>query len=143
MTVCGGLVGLKGLKSLWLQDLWLVPGDVLALTALIGLTSLALIHMHEEVYVEAATSLVRSLTQLEYLNLWRCDVDLSSMALLAAVGQLKQLTYLNHEGNAGLTQQGLMQLTGLKRLQMLHVDCNEEVTDHVVDGFWAAVRQCV
>lgn len=43
------------------------------------------------------------------------------------------------EGNgAQLTQQGLTQLTGL---QQLHVYRSEQVTDEVVDRFWAVVRR--
>jgi hypothetical protein len=69
---------------------------------------------------------------------------LGSSAFLAAVGQLRQLTYLNLEGNAGLTEQGLMQLTGSSRLQELHVDKpynGGEITDEVLGSFWTALRQ--
>jgi hypothetical protein len=66
---------------------------------------------------------------------------LGSNALLAAVRQLKQLTYLCLVRNAGLTEQGLMQLTSLKQLQQLLVDKTEEVTDEVLSRFWSAVQQ--
>jgi hypothetical protein len=63
------------------------------------------------------------------------------MACLAAIAQLTQLTELGLTGNKGLTQQGLMLLTGLKQLQTLRVDRNAEATAAVLEEFWSAVRQ--
>jgi hypothetical protein len=111
------------------------------LTALTGLTHLALINLYDGAGDGAAVALVRSLKHLELLDVRSCSIDLGSMAFLAAVGQLRQLKYLYPQGNGGLTEQSLMQLTGLPRLQHLGVDENEEVTDEVLDRFWAAVRQ--
>jgi hypothetical protein len=66
---------------------------------------------------------------------------LGSNAFLSAAGQLQRLTCLCLEGNAWLTEQRLMQLTGLSHLQHLRVGKKGEVTDEVLDRFWAAVRQ--
>uniref|UniRef100_A0A383W9B4 F-box domain-containing protein n=1 Tax=Tetradesmus obliquus TaxID=3088 RepID=A0A383W9B4_TETOB len=141
MPMCGSLAGLTRLKEMRLHRMRLVPGDALALTPLTGLTRLELYDLHDGVGEVAATALACSLKHLQHLECISCSVNLGSTEFLAAVGQLKQLTYLNLRGNDGLTQQGVMQLTGLSRLQRLHVDLNEEVTDEVWDGFWAAVRQ--
>uniref|UniRef100_A0A383VYV0 Uncharacterized protein n=1 Tax=Tetradesmus obliquus TaxID=3088 RepID=A0A383VYV0_TETOB len=69
------------------------------------------------------------------------DTDFGSATLLAAVGQMRQLTYLEVDGHKSLTQQGLMQLTGLSALQQLIVDTNDEITSEVLERFWAAVQQ--
>jgi hypothetical protein len=90
----------------------------------------------------AAAALARSLKQLRHLDLSDCCIDLSSIDVLEAVGQLAQLTALLLTGNSGLTQQGLLQLTGLTALQRLKVDRSDEVTNEVVESFWAAVREC-
>jgi hypothetical protein len=62
------------------------------------------------------------------------------MACLANIRYLTRLTELRLEGNAGLTQQGLMLLTGLKQLQQLGVGRTADITDGVEESFWAAVR---
>jgi hypothetical protein len=62
------------------------------------------------------------------------------MACLANIRYLTRLTELRLEGNAGLTQQGLMLLTGLKQLQRLGVNSTADATDEVVSSFWAALR---
>jgi hypothetical protein len=150
VAICGKLTGLTNLKRIHMYGSDLVPGDALALTALTGLTRLGLhlgalgctwVHLGAGVGDLAATALASSCKQLRHLDLSRCDVHLSSMACLAAIAQLTQLTELRLERNDGLTQQGLMLLTGLKQLQTLSVDRNAEVTAEVVDSFWAALRQ--
>lgn len=134
---CSALAGLMRL-----QDLCMfcrarqVPGDVLALTALTGLTRLVLAGMGDSVGDEAAAALARSCKQLQHMDLSKCSLD--SGACLAEIGRLTQLTQLQLEGNAGITCQGLMQLTGLVKLQQLYVDGND-VTDDALRGFWAAV----
>jgi hypothetical protein len=40
-----------------------------------------------------------------------------------------------------MTQQGLMQLTGLKQLQQLGVQRTRHVTEDMVEQLWAALRQ--
>uniref|UniRef100_A0A383V515 F-box domain-containing protein n=1 Tax=Tetradesmus obliquus TaxID=3088 RepID=A0A383V515_TETOB len=141
MPLCGSLTALGGLEALSLDANWLVPGDALALTALTGLTRLVLTDLRAAVGKSAATALARSLKQLELLHLEKCSANLGSAAFLAAVGQLKKLSYLGLKGNGGLTQQGLMQLTGLSRLQQLEVDKGEKPTDKDLGRFWAAVRR--
>jgi hypothetical protein len=62
------------------------------------------------------------------------------MACLKAIGGLTQLTWLELPGNLGLTQQGLLQLTGLSRLRALMVDRNGvDINDKVLQGFWPAL----
>jgi hypothetical protein len=144
MPVCGSLTGLSGLRYSKLQAMKLVHGDALALTALTGLTRLDLCNFQDGFGVGAANELVRKLKHLAHLELRCGGIDLGSNAFLAAVGQLKQLKYLCLEGIDGLTEQGLMQLTGLQHLQQLHVDRNEEVvkvTAELLSRLWAAVRQ--
>jgi hypothetical protein len=68
---------------------------------------------------------------------------------MAAIGQLTLLTQLRLEGNRVITQQGLMQLTGLKQLQQLAIggDCTQHVvwcrvvTEETVEQLWAALHQ--
>uniref|UniRef100_A0A383V9C3 Distal membrane arm assembly complex 2-like protein n=1 Tax=Tetradesmus obliquus TaxID=3088 RepID=A0A383V9C3_TETOB len=146
MRLCGGLTGLRGLRVLSLRSVHLAPGDVLALTALTGLTRLEFVDMCKIGEVQAAAhAIIRSLKHLKCLRMQSCHVDLSSTELLAAVGQLKQLTCLrllgNVYGDGGVTEQGLMQLTGLSRLEQLDVNKNEEVNEQVLGSFWAAMRQ--
>ncbi|KAF6248731.1 hypothetical protein COO60DRAFT_1689590 [Scenedesmus sp. NREL 46B-D3] len=137
---CAKLAGLTTLKDLRLSDgsQLLAPGDALALTALTGLTHLALRDAGAGVGDEAAAALAGSCQQLRHLDLHCCN--LISMACLANVAHLMQLTELQLDVNSGLTQQGLLLLTGLKRLQHLGVENNVEVTGEVVKNFWAAVR---
>ncbi|KAF6251352.1 hypothetical protein COO60DRAFT_1645123 [Scenedesmus sp. NREL 46B-D3] len=85
------------------------------------------------------------LTNLKALRirLWpspECVVPGDALALTALTG-LASLKLMDvGAGNAGLTQQGLMLLTGLKRLRQLRVKYNDQVTDGVVKRFWAVVR---
>ncbi|KAF6263254.1 hypothetical protein COO60DRAFT_486948 [Scenedesmus sp. NREL 46B-D3] len=127
-----GLINLRKfcLKSGFYSASHLVRGDALALSALTGLTRLVLEGARQGVGSLAATAIAGSCMQLHHLELRDCN--LGSMASLANVRHLTQLTELRLEGNSGLTQQGLMLLTGLKRLQLLGVDTNAEVTDEVV-----------
>ncbi|KAF6257867.1 hypothetical protein COO60DRAFT_1701593 [Scenedesmus sp. NREL 46B-D3] len=136
---CAKLAGLTNLRQLsftgWSQVLAL--GDALALTALTRLTRLELYRARAGVGDEAAAALAGSCKQLRHLDLTDCS--LVSMACLANVAHLTQLTQLRLERNSGLTQQGLMLLTGLKRLQYLGVERSADVTDEVMEHFWAAM----
>ncbi|KAF6253414.1 hypothetical protein COO60DRAFT_1643165 [Scenedesmus sp. NREL 46B-D3] len=114
----GGLTNLKELSITCSQ--LLPPGDALALTALTGLTRLVLKYNGAGVGDEAATALAGSCQQLRHLDVSYCS--LVSMACLANVAHLPQLTELTLGGNSGLTQQGLMLLTGLKQLKHLSFD---------------------
>jgi hypothetical protein len=105
---------------------------------LTDLTRLVLDELGDGVGDLAATALACNRRQLKHLDLQRCS--LGSMACLAAIAQLTGLTELQLEDNDGLTRQGLLLLTGLTRLQQLGVDRNADVTDEVVDSFWAAVK---
>ncbi|KAF6255485.1 hypothetical protein COO60DRAFT_1641489 [Scenedesmus sp. NREL 46B-D3] len=135
------LTGLTNLKDLdiFMCKRFLVPGDVLALTAVTGLTRLVLCYSGAGVGDEAATAIAGSCQQLCELDLTKCN--LVSMACLANVAHLTQLTELRLGGNRGLKQQELLLLTGLKRLQHLTVERHAEVTDEVLERFWAAVMQ--
>jgi hypothetical protein len=94
-----------------------------------------------------ATALASSLKQLQHLSLADCGLELGDaqgLACLQAIGCLTQLTSLelaasaNLGLNSGLTQQGLMQLTGLSRLQQL--DCRNLISDKKLQRFWAALQ---
>jgi hypothetical protein len=146
VAACGKLAALKTLKDLCFKEssrqipmITLLPGDARALTALTGLTRLVLRALGSGVGDVAATALACSLRQLRHLDLHSCN--LGDMVCLAAIGQLTQLTALHLCGNEVLTREGLMLLTGLTRLQQLGVRRNVEVTDAVVEEFWAAVRE--
>jgi hypothetical protein len=153
LPICGSLAGLTGLGALRMHQVGLLPDDALNLTALTGLTRLELSRLQDGVNTAAATALLCSLTNLRYLKLVGCSADWGSLELLAAVGRLTQLTelWLKRSGRIqlaslkcsepGLTQEGLLQLTGLKQLQRLWVDRSDEVTDEVVDSFWAGLQQ--
>ncbi|KAF6260108.1 hypothetical protein COO60DRAFT_1637784 [Scenedesmus sp. NREL 46B-D3] len=136
---CAKLAGLTYLKDLSIRcgSELLAPGDALALTALTGVRRLVLYGDGAGVGDEAAAALASSCQQLHELDLRSCS--LVSMACLSNVAHLTQLTELWLAGNSGPTPQGLMLLTGLKRLQILGVDRDAEVTDEVVESFWAAV----
>ncbi|KAF6260554.1 hypothetical protein COO60DRAFT_1684516 [Scenedesmus sp. NREL 46B-D3] len=56
------------------------------------------------------------------------------------MARLTQLAELLLYGNMVLTQQGLLLLMGLRSLQHLPVQTNQEVTDEMVQSFWAALR---
>jgi hypothetical protein len=140
VAACGKLAGLTGLKSLCIVgDSNLVPGDVLYLTALTGLTRLELAWLGPAVDDVAATALACSLKQLQHLDLARCE--LGSMVCAAAIGHLSQLTALNLIGMSKVTQDRLMLLTRLSRLQLLGVGLTNDdtVPDDVLQEFWAAV----
>uniref|UniRef100_A0A383W7L2 RNI-like protein n=1 Tax=Tetradesmus obliquus TaxID=3088 RepID=A0A383W7L2_TETOB len=139
MTVCARLTGLSGLKDLAIkcnivEREWLVAGDVLALTALTGLTRLALSGLEFALGDLEATALACSLTQLRSLNL--SDNQLGDMVCLAAIARLTQLTRLvlwdNIECNR-ITQRGLMMLTTLTRLQKLGMYQRNDVC---TEEFW-------
>jgi hypothetical protein len=146
VAACGKLAGLTNLRDLHIYlGSRLTPGDVGALTALTGLTRLWLDDLGSAVDDAAAAALACSLTQLQDLDLGGCE--LGSMTCLAAIAQLVHLTSLNIDDfdcdyplDSKLTREGLMLLTGLTRLQELELCRNDEVTDEVVDEFWAALR---
>jgi hypothetical protein len=138
MLVCETLAQLTNLERLTLSEVRMVPGDALALTALTKLSRLELLRLHEGVGMAAATALVGQLPHLHHLALVYCDVDVQSMEFLAAVARLTQLTVLQLDGK--LTEQGLMQLTGLKQLDYLYANRARDATLEVMDRFWAAVR---
>jgi hypothetical protein len=142
ISVCSSLAGLATLCDLTLSYAFEVPGnqrgDVLALTALTGLTRLVLAYSRAAVNDQAAAALAANLQQLRHLDLSYCD--LGDMACVAAIGQtLTQLTELQLRGSGVMTKAGLMQLTNLQRLQQLGVDRNDEVTDAVLQELWAAL----
>jgi hypothetical protein len=140
MALRDRLVDLTGLKELEMFGMPLVPGDAIALTALTGLTRLNLGNARDGVGQAAAVALARSLSDLEDLALRNCNIDLGSLEVMTAIGQLGKLRHLVLQGNSGLMEQGLMQLTGLSHLQRLLVDTNAEVTDQVLDRFNRALR---
>jgi hypothetical protein len=78
------------------------------------------------------------------LDLRGCrEVDLGSAELMLALGQLTQLTLLDivqGSDDSQLTVGGLMQLTGLRHLEELMFTHSAEITQDVLDVFWAAVR---
>jgi hypothetical protein len=119
----------------------MVPGDALALSALTGLTRLAVLDTERGLDTAAASAIAGSLKQLRHLELHCPEVDLSSSELLAALGQLTQLTALHLKHNVRMKSQELMQLTGLRRLKKLQVDKTEGFTFKVGLAFWTAVRQ--
>uniref|UniRef100_A0A383WEQ5 Uncharacterized protein n=1 Tax=Tetradesmus obliquus TaxID=3088 RepID=A0A383WEQ5_TETOB len=125
--------GLDNVNSSSWRASGMVAGNVCALTVLTGLTSLRLAHGGACVDGFAATALAHSLQQLRRLDLAECE--LRAMSCLAAIADLRQLSYLGLEGNAGITRQGLMLLTRLSRLQSLSVAANDEVTAAFVDDF--------
>jgi hypothetical protein len=86
-----------------------------------------------------AAALAASLSQLQHLDLRQCE--LRSVAALAAIGQLKQLTELRLEGNNGITRQGVWQLTGLASLQQLGIDYSPEVDSAVLKRSWSLVYE--
>jgi hypothetical protein len=153
VAVCASLTRLARLKDLSIVKFntkkvsCLAPGDAKTLTALSSLTRLVICGAAHGVGPIAATALANNLTQLQLLALVDCDLQLGTaegLACLNAVGcKLMQLTYLDFSGNpaAGLKQQGLMQLTGLSRLQQLG-DCDGvRVTDGVLQGCLAALQR--
>jgi hypothetical protein len=145
-AACANLAGLTGLRQLQLTNLCLAPGDVMFLTALTGLTHLDLNHVNLQQKSDdtgggvVVTALAQSVTQLRHLAMDYCGIDLSSTHVLAVTGQLRQLTVLKLDGNSGLTEQGLMQLTGLTRLQDLSVDFDAPVTGEMCARFGQQLR---
>lgn len=137
VAVCVGLARLTRLKELTLHSCTsLVPGDAQALTALTALTRLALNGV-EGVEEADIAALARSMPQLQHLELG--GLDLSSVAFMAAVGTLTQLTELFLE-NSDMTEQSLLQLTGLVHLQVLHPPpYYGGVMKETVDRLWSAV----
>lgn len=138
VAACASLARLTGLRHLAAPVACIVPGDALALTALIGLTHLRL-GAESGVDDVVASALACSLKQLRHLDLSSCE--LGSMACMAAIGHLSQLTALKLIRVAGVTERGLMLLTRLSAMQCLEVTKNAEVTNEVLGRFWAAVRQ--
>jgi hypothetical protein len=101
-------------------DVNLSHGNALALTALTRLTRLVLAGVEHGVGTAVATALACTQQRLQCLDLSHCSLQLGTadwLACLEAVGCLTRLTWLRLRGNAGLTKHGLMQLTGLSRLE--------------------------
>jgi hypothetical protein len=157
VAACASLTRLTCLKDLTIGrgagygardkvELNLVHGAALALTALTGPTRLVLAGAQHGVGTAVATALARSLQQLQSLDLGDCCLqlgDAEGLACLEAIGRLTQLTQLSLIGNEGLTQRGLMQLTGLSRLEQAACDelCGyKQMPDEALAAFWAAVH---
>jgi hypothetical protein len=141
VAACASLARLTQLKHLSFRTFspsCLVRGDVMALTALTNLTHLDLWELQGAVGGPVATALAYNLKQLRCLRL--CNCDLGSLECLVAVGQMKQLTELQLDSDR-MTQQHLMQLTGLSCLQKFDLYNTAEITDEVIAQFWAAVRK--
>jgi hypothetical protein len=127
---CAKLAGLTGLKQLVIElGSRLEWEDAGALSTLTGLTLLSLHDAQQGVRDTAAKAIARSLTQLRHLDLAACYLGLpcneeddtyepGGRECLAAIAQLKQLTYLDVSENA-FTNEAVMQLTVLTRLRML------------------------
>jgi Leucine-rich repeat (LRR) protein len=127
----------------------LASGDSIAvLSSLTGLTQVSLknIACGARITTDAA-AVACNLKQLRSLMLRRCGLQLDTaegMACLEAIGRLTQLTKLVLLDNEGLTEQGMMQLTGLSRLHDKYdwMVCNgRNVTSEVWEKFQAAIRQ--
>jgi hypothetical protein len=138
LAVCASIARLTNLVRLELNLTPMARGDALALTALTGLSHLSISAAKQRVGDVAATALAVNMTRLRHLDLEACD--LGYMACLAAVARLTRLTTLSLRHNPGLTEEGLMLLTRLSRLQELHVNGCEGVDEGVLARFWAAVR---
>jgi hypothetical protein len=136
-----GIVSLQDLTITWAHCL--VPGDAEELTALTGLTRLVLEDAREAVGTAAAEALAHSLRQLRELNLAWCDVDLGDLPCMATIGRLQQLTQLQLAGNEGLTQDALMLLTGLSKLEAFEIThrSNMDVDPEGWYMFWEQLRQ--
>jgi Leucine-rich repeat (LRR) protein len=140
VALCSWLSGLPRLQELCLEcETPLAPRDALALTSLTSLTRLALPRARGGVGDTRAAAVAASLSQLQHLDLRQCK--LRSVAALAAIGQLKQLTELRLEGNSGITRQGVWQLTGLASLQQLGIDYSPKVDSAVLKRFWSLVYE--
>jgi hypothetical protein len=72
----------------------------------------------------AATALACGCQQLQHLGRMRCGLDVDSMACLAAVRHLMQLTVMWLLNSSALLRHGLLLLTGLKWLHVLCVENN-------------------
>jgi hypothetical protein len=150
VAACASVTRLTCLQDLTVGNgnstLNLLHGDALALTALTPLTRLILHGAKHGIGTGVATALARSLRQLQSLDLGDCCLQLDGaegLACLEAIGRLTQLTRLILVGNEGLTQQGLMQLTRLSRLQQEwcgHLCSAGQVTHEALSDFWAAVH---
>jgi hypothetical protein len=137
VAVCARLAKLTRLRDLCMYgNTALVPGDAQALTALTGLTRLVLGDVHG-VDEEHIVALAGCMPRLQHLDV--TGLRLSSTACTAAIGRLTQLTELVLSNNEDITEQSLLQLTGLLQLQQLEVGgCG--VADDAVERFWAEVR---
>jgi hypothetical protein len=96
LEVCASLASMTSLQELQLSNMWLVPGDAAALTALSALTNLSF-RFHgdgEGVDSVAVCALASCLKQLRSLEFHGCGADFRSPNLRAVLGQLQQLTEL-------------------------------------------------
>ena len=116
-SLCGSIAGLRGLQDLSINGLALRV-SALSLSRLTQLKQLSLRWCRVPDMV--VTALGCSLKQLCRLNL-SDNTDLTD-GCMPVLGQLTTLTYLGMWGLYRVTETGLMQLTGLRRLQELDMD---------------------
>jgi hypothetical protein len=138
--VCAAFSRLARLQRLSLKFSSRQPvprSDCVELTALTGLTHLRLMGAHDALGDDGAVALACCLKQLRHLQL--VDCSLGYCACTAAIAHLSQLTYLSLEGNEGLRERQLMQLTTLQQLQKLDVR-RTDVSSRGKDRFWSALR---
>jgi hypothetical protein len=155
MEVCARLASMTSLQELQLKNMALVPGDAAALTALTAMTKLSVTNtcQWEGVDTAAACVLASCLTQLRSLELEEIKANFHRPELLAALGQLQQLTELRICSKT-LTKHALMQLTGLTNLKTVSTYsrlpvsiygynplCKQGLSNEVLRAFWSAVRQ--
>jgi hypothetical protein len=139
IAACASLAGLTRLKELCITpQSQLERGDALALTTLTGLTRLVLQGVGSGVGDLAATAIACSLKQLQHLDLRDCK--LGDMACTAAIAYLTQLTQLQLQGVGDqVSEQALMLLTGLKRLQEFELKpAAEMLSAAAIARFWTA-----
>jgi hypothetical protein len=141
-AACASLSRLTRLKDLTIcEESVLAPGDALALTALTGLTRLALQGAETGVTDKVVAALARNLTQLQHLDVRHCR--LGAFDCFDEIGQLTHLTELRLTGAGVVDKHHIMRLTGLRNLQHLAVDFDpaNDFAGAELEGFWAAVRK--
>jgi hypothetical protein len=141
-AVCASLAGPTCLVDLRIaHPLCMDDGDAMPLTALTALTRLCLNDAKAGVGTAAATALCCHLKQLRHCEVECCRIDLGDEPFLEALGRLTQLTLLQLSRNSGLTEYGLMMLTGLTNLRVMQFTPNSQATPAACDRFWDALRQ--
>uniref|UniRef100_A0A383WPB8 Uncharacterized protein n=1 Tax=Tetradesmus obliquus TaxID=3088 RepID=A0A383WPB8_TETOB len=140
IAVCDSLADLARLRSLTIpMPSWMVPADALALTALTALTHLDLSGAGNGVDDLVASALACSLKQLRHLDLTFCQLE--HMACMAAISHLSELTFLGLIRVGEAYERALMQLTNLPCLQRLSLSQDVGVSEDVIGGIYAAMRQ--